>query len=181
MSVGVSVAGLDRRLSAAVDAVEVADGARSASVAGQEVTAEGAAALRAVLSRKLYEVLHTGRDASGDAPARTLRDPETEAALTRATPHREVLVSGVLAAAPGGRVVELDGLRVRVPDDVPLTEGAEGVVRLRLPAVRPALSPGFFLADGSAGRPGPGAVLRVYVRVPHCCGAAGRWSSRRWC
>ncbi|MCX4882356.1 T3SS effector HopA1 family protein [Streptomyces sp. NBC_00847] len=177
MSVGVSVAGLDRRLSAAVDAVEVADGARSASVAGQEVTAEGAAALRAVLSRKLYEVLHTGRDASGDAPARTLRDPETEAALTRATPHREVLVSGFLAAAPGGRVVELDGLRVRVPDDVPLTEGAEDVVRLRLPAVRPALSPGFFLADGSAGRPGPGAVLRVYVRVPDAWAARELWGA----
>lgn len=168
--------GLDARLSAALRTVLVAADLRTAWVAGHEVSADGAAALRALLSRKLYEILHTGRDASGDGPARTLRDPAAEAALTRATPHREVLVSGVRSAADT-RVVELDGLRVRVPGDLPLTVGARGAVQLRLPAVRPALSPGFFLADGSAGRPGPGSVLRVYVRVPDTGAARELWGA----
>ncbi|WP_018547819.1 T3SS effector HopA1 family protein [Streptomyces sp. LaPpAH-108] len=165
--------GLGAGLATAAEAVEVAADARTARVGATEVTAEGPAEMRAVLARRMYEILHTGRDASGDQPSRTLRDREFEAELSRVTPHDEVFVPCV----PGGgdRVVELDGLRVRVPADVEITETGPGAAGLRLPAARPALSPGFFLADGSAGRPGRGAVLRVYVRVPDPDAARELW------
>ncbi|MGX2996257.1 T3SS effector HopA1 family protein [Streptomyces sp. JNUCC 64] len=150
--------------------VWIADGATGDE---DEVVSESPSATRYALARVLYEVLHTGRG-TRDAPVpRTLRAPEYEARLARATPHRETRVPAVLLpgrAPDGTRVVELDGLRVAVPPSVPTRgphEAGDGpqVVTLRLPAARPLVSPGFFLVDGGTGRPDPGELLRIYLRV----------------
>ncbi|MEU4682902.1 T3SS effector HopA1 family protein [Streptomyces xinghaiensis] len=188
----------------ALAAVTTAPGATSALVEGEEVTAESAAVLRLALARVLYEVLHTGRGVRDEAPPKSLRAPAYEARLADATPHRETVVPGTdtgRRARGGGRLVEIDGLRVAVPDAVRLRAGGsahapEGAaagpggagsapegradrraVRIALPAARPALSPGFFLVDSGAGRVGPGGLLRVYLRVADAEAAPALWNA----
>ncbi|MCC3651249.1 T3SS effector HopA1 family protein [Streptomyces sp. S07_1.15] len=188
----------------ALAAVTTAPGATSALVEGEEVTAESAAVLRLALARVLYEVLHTGRGLRDEAPPKSLRAPAYEERLADATPHRETVVPGTDTgerARGGGRLMEIDGLRVAVPDAVRLRAGgssrapegagagpggtgpaAEGradrrAVRIALPAARPALSPGFFLVDSGAGRVGPGGLLRVYLRVADAEAAPALWNA----
>ncbi|MEU2049749.1 T3SS effector HopA1 family protein, partial [Streptomyces albidoflavus] len=87
-----------------------------------------------------------------------------------------------LGSAAGRRVVEIDGLRVGVPDSVTLREtgrtaGDTGhpVMLLNLPAARPLVSPGFFLVDSGTGRTGSGDLLRLYLRVADADAAPELW------
>lgn len=57
----------------------------------------------------------------------------------------------------------------------PATADGDTHVTVYIPAARPALSPGFFLADGSLGRPAKGAVLRLYTHVTEVGYAPGVW------
>ncbi|NUP24698.1 MAG: hypothetical protein HOZ81_53330 [Streptomyces sp.] len=156
--------------------VRIAPDGKTAWVRDDEVTAESASAMRFTLARTLYEVLHTGRGVKDREAPRTLRAPEYEARLAKATPHPETVAAGILTGrrtAAGRPVVEIDGLRVSVPDSVTpresgRTAGDPGrpVVLMKLPSARPLVSPGFFLVDSGAGRTsGGGALLRLYLRV----------------
>jgi hypothetical protein len=49
------------------------------------------------------------------------------------------------------------------------------VARLRVPAVRPALSPGFLVVEGSHPAEHTGSLLRVYVHVTDAGHAPGVW------
>src|SRR5690606_28361745 len=60
---------------------------------------------------------------------------------------------------------ELLDVRVKVPADRVVAEDG-GLAVVRADAIRPALSPGFFLCDGSAGTVlGAGPILRLYVHL----------------
>ena len=174
-------AGLRRTL----EDVRIAPDGRTAWVRDDEVTAESASAMRFVLARTLYEALHTGRGVKDRTPPKTLRAPDFEARLAKATPHPETVAAAILTerrSAAGRRVVELDGLRVGVPDSVTLREtgrlaGDPGrpVVMTPLPSARPLVSPGFFLVDSGAGRTGGGDLLRLYLRVADPDAAPELW------
>ncbi|MGY0070483.1 T3SS effector HopA1 family protein [Streptomyces sp. QTS137] len=176
---------LSAGLRLALEDVHIAPDGRTARVRDDEVTAESPSAMRFALARTLYEVLHTGRGVKDRESPRTLRAPDYEARLAKATPHPETVVAGILTdrrSATGRRVVEVDGLRVGVPDPVTLREtgrtaGDAGrpVVLMNLPSARPLVSPGFFLVDSGTGRTGGGDLLRLYLRVADADAAPELW------
>ncbi|MFJ8335948.1 T3SS effector HopA1 family protein [Streptomyces sp. NPDC094437] len=176
---------LSAGLRGALADVRISVDGRTAWVRDDEVNAESPSAMRFLLARTLYEVLHTGRGIKDRTPPRTLRAPDFEARLAKATPHPETVAAGVLTgqrSLAGRRVVEIDGVRVGVPDAVALREdgrtaGGSGrpVVRMELPSARPLLSPGFFLVDSGSGRTGGGELLRLYLRVADADAAPALW------
>ncbi|MFC4471890.1 T3SS effector HopA1 family protein [Streptomyces xiangluensis] len=176
---------LSAGLRLALEDVRIAPDGKTAWVRDDEVTAESASAMRFMLARTLYEVLHTGRGVKDRKPPRTLRAPDFEARLAKATPHPETVAAGLLTdqrSAAGRPVVEIDGLRVGVPDSVTLREtgrtaGDPGrpVVLMNLPSARPLISPGFFLVDSGTGRTGGGDLLRLYLRVADADAAPELW------
>ncbi|MEU1100594.1 T3SS effector HopA1 family protein [Streptomyces tibetensis] len=183
---GGAVPELAAGLRRALEDVTITSDGRTAWVREDEVSAESASAMRFLLARTLYEVLHTGRGVKDREAPRTLRAPDFEARLAEATPHRETVAAGILTGqrtASGRQVVQIDGLRVNVPDSVTLRDSgrtagdpARPVVRMNLPSARPLVSPGFFLVDSGAGRAtGGGALLRLYLRVADPDAAPGLW------
>ncbi len=96
----------------------------------------------------------------------TARDAALEEQLTAATPHQLTATEGDLVSmAEDHTRIALEGVLVRVPPAVPVQRTDGGAMRLRIPAIRPVLSPGFLLVDGSSGRPDGSAVARFYVRL----------------
>ncbi|MFF2657453.1 T3SS effector HopA1 family protein [Kitasatospora sp. NPDC058032] len=167
-------------LTDALHRVEVAGDGLRAVVGTHELTAESPRALQRQLSTTLYEVLHTGRDPEQGERPRTLRDTELEARFGRAMPHRRTRVRATLLHAPadGSYVMNHGGLRLKVPAAALMgePEGAEGSqVDVMLPAARPALSTGFFLADGSRGAVDSRPVIRVYVHLEDVDAAVEAW------
>ncbi|MFD3488778.1 T3SS effector HopA1 family protein [Streptomyces sp. NPDC058665] len=169
----------------ALDTVRITADGRTAWVGDDEVTAESPSAMRFTLARALYEVLHTGRGIRDRKAPKTLRAPEYETRIAEATPHPATVAPAVLAdrrTAAGRRVVEIDGLRLNVPDSVTLRETgrtvgdpARPVVLMVLPSARPLISPGFFLVDSGKGRTGGGDLLRMYLRVADAEQAPALW------
>jgi len=168
------------RLREALDAVLVEPGGLQATVGERELEADTPRELRQTLANTLYDVLHAGRPEDNGEQPRTLREPALEAQLAAATPQADTLVGAVLVAEEDdGAIVELDGVRVKVPTPALTQRGAPGEpAQLRLGAARPALSPGFFLADGSRGtRSRTGATRRVYVHLRTPAAAAPAWGA----
>lgn len=177
-------------LVAALDDVLVSDGGREVTFGDEEpMEAPSPAALRSAFAAKLYELLHTGprADAEEGVP-RSWRDGPLEQRLEEAMPHTAIVRQARLALLPSGSgshlVALVDGVRFSVGRDLLVDElpaevrdGAvtEWTGRLRLPAARPGLSPGFFLADGSAPRDHRETVLRVYLHVTADAHAPGVW------
>ncbi|MEU6893022.1 T3SS effector HopA1 family protein [Streptomyces sp. NPDC046557] len=142
-------------LATLLSAVRVHADTRSAHVGERHITADTAGQLRQKLITALYETFHVGHAFTEDRP-RTYRDPWLEQQLSEATPHDTTMAT---ARLDGDGLVLVDGVRVRVPEpDVVAT-------RVRMPARRPGLSPGFFLVDGSRGHSARRPLLRVYVHV----------------
>lgn len=163
----------------------IAPDGRTAWVRADEVTADSASMLRIRLAYTLYEVLHTGRGVDEHRPHAALRAPDFETRLVKATPHPETVVAATLTgqrSATGRRVVELDGLRIGVPDSVTLRETARPgdaaghrPVLMRIASARPLLSAGFFLVDSGTGRIGGRDLLRLYLRVADADAAPELW------
>ncbi|RST21055.1 hypothetical protein EF908_24150 [Streptomyces sp. WAC04770] len=186
------------RLMRALADTEVLPGALEARVGDRRIEGSSVDEVRHKLATALYERIHAGRpDQEGTGP-RSLRDAATEALLAGATPHATTRVrSRRLASEDGTAVVELDGVRVRVPEgqvvDVPVPRadatcpadaragdtGGDGAVGrevlVELASVRAALSPGFFLVDGSLGRPTGRPLLRVYLHIAAVDHAPAVW------
>lgn len=170
------------RLRDALEQVEVQAGALRATVGERVLEAETVRELRQTLANALYDVLHAGRPEDAGVQPRTLRDPELEGRLAESMPHRSTVVAAIVVADEGddGVVVELDGVRVRIPAAalVGTTAVPGEQVALRLGAARAALSPGFFLADGSRGtRARLGATRRVYVHLAEPGAAPPAWGA----
>jgi hypothetical protein len=148
-----------------------------ATVADESLTADSAVQLRQMLANAIYARLHVGSVPDTSRPKK-LRDLAVEEILLAATPHAETF-----ARCAGSRVGQqwigvLGGVRVRLPDHAvrPDPAGSSGEdLLVTLPASRAALSPGFFLADSTAGPLGGGPMLRVYVSLATVAHAEQVW------
>ncbi len=155
---------------------------RAATVGRRAVTATTPTLLRSGLTAAIYDELHAGRMPLDLPPGRSLRDPALEASLRELLPNRETIRhTRVLALGQDAALVRLDGVKVWVPATEISAEGRPArpgaPVTVRIPAARPALSPGFFLADSarpySAGEP----VVRVYIHVMTVAAALSVWDA----
>lgn len=171
---------LHPRLREMLGAVTVDADRCTARVQDAGIEADSLPALRRALANKLYEVFHAGL-AWGEGPRpRTLRDQPYERLLAAAVPHGETTLRIPAASLaphqdPAQLIVTVDGVRTVVPATAALGGAAEGHVTLRYPAARPALSAGFFLVDGSAGRPDGGVTLRLYLHIEDAQAAPDAW------
>ncbi|MFF1708240.1 T3SS effector HopA1 family protein [Streptomyces sp. NPDC058252] len=134
---------------------------------------------RGKLSAALYDTLHAGRDSQRQQP-RWIRDPAFEEKLAAATPHQYTIGTGRYAGRlDNGKILaDLPTIRVKLtPDSVegPAHREIGDLLTLRLPASRPALSPGFYLADSPNGPPPAGPLLRLYVHLTDPDEAVAAW------
>ncbi|WP_440066701.1 T3SS effector HopA1 family protein [Streptosporangium sp. OZ121] len=189
---------MTRALERALERVRVGADLTWAAVDDREITAGGPKALRKALADALYEAFHTGRDPQGEQPRRPPHDPGFEQALRAMVPHDSTRV--LATVEPGSpEVVRLNGVRVLLSPDRLGAEARDetgdetasetedetgsgagsGLWRwVTLPAVSPALSPGFLLVNGSHGHGmREGACVRVYAgaRTPEA--APGLWGA----
>ncbi|MEU6279006.1 T3SS effector HopA1 family protein [Streptomyces sp. NPDC047028] len=160
----------------------VARGATAAVAGGRDVTADDPRALRAALASELYRRHHMGRTDEEPAAPRELRDTALEARLLDAMPHRR-LTRVVEQAGEGDDrhvPVVLDGVRVLMDRErVDTTRiRTDGRLRVHLDAARPAVSPGFFLCEGTVPARGRSTgTLRVYLHVTGPDAAPAVWSA----
>ncbi|WP_214409113.1 T3SS effector HopA1 family protein [Sphaerisporangium fuscum] len=163
-----------------LDRVRISPDLTSATVDDREVGGDGPRTLRGALSIALYDAFHAGQKPRETARRKSLRDPGFEQALRAMVPHRD---SRVLAPLVPGTadVVRLHGVRVLVPA---ARLGAEaetpgGPARwVGVPAVLPALSPGFLLVNGSLGHDfEAGSCVRLYVGAETPDAAPGLWGA----
>ncbi|HWM39093.1 MAG TPA: T3SS effector HopA1 family protein, partial [Streptomyces sp.] len=162
------------RLHPVLQGAVVAEDGLTVEFEGRTVRGESLRECAGELANLLYEHVHSGVQSEAAPRPKRLRDPETEAALAAEVPHQTTLCPARTVRRQGDHVlVEIDGVRVLVPASA--MGPSDGV--LALPAARPALSPGFFLVDGSRGRPAPGPLLRVYMHIAEPQYITGVWSS----
>ncbi|MEU9502453.1 T3SS effector HopA1 family protein [Streptomyces sp. NPDC048196] len=155
-----------------LDQVTITEDLSAATVGHREIEADSPRELQRLLSAALYDVLHAGMDAEPGSLPFHIRSPEFERQLADAVPHRVAQAPGVVCVAPEAErrvvLVQREGVRVWTARDKVLTPGTltEGQhVMVSAAAARPALSPGFFLVDGSLPTLRRGPVLRVYVHL----------------
>ncbi|WP_433175443.1 T3SS effector HopA1 family protein [Actinoallomurus sp. CA-150999] len=152
-------------------------------VCGHEVHAADAAEFLEVLGQALYLAWHVRNPAVIENRPTTRRDHRLEERLVAGMPHRVTRTPVILRELPADGdllVVERDGVRVlskreAVRPGRPLQVGRP--IELRVPAARPSLSPGFFLADGSNGPPHGASILRIYIQVSGPAMVPGLWAS----
>ncbi|MEO3841979.1 T3SS effector HopA1 family protein [Streptomyces sp. CNZ287] len=159
--------------------VTVRRGGRSALAWGEELVAEGPIHLRTLLQLAVYERLHAGLALGPETwMSGARRDAAVESRLLAAMPHRDTVVRARPAEWRAGELLaDIGGVRVRVPAERVRGEADEGRVSVALPAARPALSPGYFLADGSRGGPRGTPLLRVYVHLDAAEAVPAVWSA----
>nr|WP_145487439.1 MULTISPECIES: T3SS effector HopA1 family protein [Streptomyces] len=175
------------RLRDALGRVTVAPDRTRARVDDREVEADSPREMRRLLAEALYDILHAGQYVEKGALSFRLRDEPFERVLGTAVPHERSTARARVHIPPSGGdegsrervLVERDGARVWVPvsavrEDGPLTAGQ--LVTLDVPARRPALSPGFFVVDGSLPRSPQRELLRVYVHITRWEDAAPVWA-----
>ncbi|MFF2747713.1 T3SS effector HopA1 family protein [Kitasatospora sp. NPDC058048] len=183
-----SPAPLSPALRAALGGLRITDGTPRVEVDDDLVVAADTwGELRSALAGLLYERWHAGI-VHQEGPARMPRRSETfERELIAATGHTRTVAPGVLRspveAADGGPDapvrVELGRVLVGVRPGAVRSDGPPAVGRpclVELPAVRPALSPGFLLVDGPDGSlVRAGELLRLYVHLAEPGAAPPVW------
>lgn len=153
------------------DIVIAADGL-TARVGDQEVSADYPREMTRVLAEAIYNVYHAGQPLSA-VPSR-LRDRRIEERLRAVTPQRttSAQVRLVRLAEEDDRakrvLVSYRGVRVWMPvDGVDLDGVGPGdVMTVPFPALRPAVSPGYFLVEGARGWTRVAQVMRLYFHLP---------------
>ncbi|PRW62045.1 T3SS effector HopA1 family protein [Actinopolyspora mortivallis] len=168
-----------------LNGVHISEDRCSATVSDRELEADDPNELRRLLAESLYEVLHSGQREQEELPFR-IRDEEFERELSEVVPHRTSTARARVCTPPADVegpadtvLVERDGVRVWVPAETVLdgSAGSHGsTVTLEVSALRPALSPGFFVVDGSTPRTPGGGAVRVYFNVADWRRVAGFWS-----
>ncbi len=167
----------------ALAGVTVAGDCRSGSVGGRSLEARSEAEFAYRLSHAIYEVLHVGWIAEPDDKARLGHDDAFEARLLAATPHKSVDRAASVVSADSEHVrVELDGVRVAMPaaDAAQLAGGAAQPgreVAVRLPSYRPALSPGYWVTDGTRALPARAPIVRLYAHLRSADAVLAAWQA----
>jgi hypothetical protein len=165
-------------LLAALARLTVAGDRRSGSVDGRRIEARSEAELAYRLSHAIYEVLHVGWLTEPADRARLDRDDAFEARLLAATPHTSVFRTASVMSADAERVrVELDGVRVTIPaaEAGPVAHGSQ--LAVRLPSCRPALSPGYWVADGTRALPARSPIVRLYLHLQSAGAVLAAWQA----
>lgn len=172
---------LSPALTRALESVTVQPDALAADVAGRRLEANSPRHLSIVLRWGLYEYLHAGRPADSHQTKRVLRDGDFEARLADLMPHRNTVTNARQEGQRDGELlVAIDGTRVWIPRDRLVAEApehGEGTVYVSVPAARPALSPGFFLTDGSRGRSVRRPIVRLYIHLEHIDAVPTAWEA----
>lgn len=151
-------------------------------VCGREIRAATVKEFEARLAEALYFAWHVRNPAMIEDRPWTRRDQELEERLAAGVPHRTTTTRVILREIPTDGdllVVEREGVRVRIKRDTvrpgePLHVNRS--VEQLTAAVRPALSPGYFLADGSLGSPLGSPILRVYVHLSRLEAVPDLWA-----
>ncbi|MFF7074409.1 T3SS effector HopA1 family protein [Streptomyces pseudovenezuelae] len=168
-----------------LEKVELRSDAMVAHIDGHKLEGNSPRHLSVMLRWGLYEFLHAGRAPDTYKTKGVVRDGGLEAELTHVMPHRDTVTSArVEGRRDGELLVSIDGTRVWVPEERRIAEAPEhgdGVVYLSMPAARPALSPGFFLADGTRGRSVRKPILRVYVHLRDIDVVPAAWAAVLHC
>ncbi|WP_431954628.1 T3SS effector HopA1 family protein [Actinacidiphila sp. bgisy167] len=155
---------LAARVAGLLDEVKVFDGGHRAETGGEVYESSSPQALISQLASVLYQTLHTGRSTPLEATPRTWRDAAFDARLSQVLEGRTLTREAtVVGSGAEHTTVILDGLRVSVPSSS-LCEGGQTTAQVLVPAARPGLSPGFFLA-GSQAPTGTGPSLRLYAHL----------------
>ncbi|MER6037938.1 T3SS effector HopA1 family protein [Streptomyces sp. NPDC001835] len=171
-------------LECALEKIELQSDGMVAHVDGHKLEANSPRHLSVLLRWSLYDFLHSGRGPDTYKSKDVVRNVTLEAELARVMPHQETITSARVDGRRGGELLaSIDGTRVWVPEHRKLADAPGGgeVVYLSMPAARPALSPGFFLADGSRGRSVRKPVLRVYAHVRSIEAVPGVWAAALRC
>ncbi|MFD8546289.1 T3SS effector HopA1 family protein [Streptomyces sp. NPDC059649] len=160
--------------------VHVAADRSSATVRGRRIEAETPRELRRLLSDALYNELHAGLSMEDRLLPFQLRDAAFEEELAKGVPHQETTARGLVRVVGGeAHVIELGGVFVRVPADRVRVDGAVAagsVVDVVNTSMRPRLSPGFFLVEGT--RPHRSVdLLRVYIHIKEWTAAPQAWKT----
>ncbi|MGH3158833.1 MAG: T3SS effector HopA1 family protein [Streptosporangiaceae bacterium] len=168
------------RLAAALELIAVSADCRTGRVNGREVSAGSAAALRHKLGQEIYAELHVGHRRETPAGPGFSRDEKFEADLLAVTPHRYLTREVPILGEDGDDFrVEMEGVKVRLPRAhvTGPPDRVAGRLVCRVPATRPALSPGFFVAEGSHRRGEHDPLLRVYVHLRTRVAAIAAWAA----
>ncbi|MEW1671748.1 T3SS effector HopA1 family protein [Streptomyces noursei] len=160
--------------------VHVAADRSSATVGELRIEAETPRELRRLLSDALYNELHAGLSMEDRPLPFQLRDAAFEEELAKGVPHQETTALGLVrVTGDEAHVVEFGGVRVRVPADRIRADGAVSpgsVVGVVNTSMRPGLSPGFFLVEGT--RPHRSVdLLRVYIHIKEWTAAPQIWQA----
>jgi hypothetical protein len=165
-----------------IQAIRVAENRLTAWIDDREIVADTPREMRRLLSNGIYNVFHSGQP-DAHVPSQ-LRDSGLEAKFAEAVPHRDITVPARVLSEPVqdadgavGQLVGRDGVRFWAPQSaVRAADAMPGdIVDLVVPSVRPALSPGFFLVDGSRQQVGGAGVLRVYIHIGEVQQAVAVW------
>ncbi len=145
----------------------------------RELSSSGDIVPLATLSRKIYERLHAGWTRPLGAQMR-IRDSVLEDTYLGGVPHALAPIPvEVIDTDSQSTTLSVDGVRVRASTSAIQESGTRVVVGrqvLPMPAVRPWLSPGFFLVDGGSGRPSGTSLVRVYVAMDSTTSAIDVWA-----
>ncbi|MET9535788.1 T3SS effector HopA1 family protein [Streptomyces sp. NPDC006649] len=176
----INAAQLAPRIADALRTIDVEPGGLKATTPTETIESDNAAALAKRLSSELYQILHVGRTEAISSRPRTYRDRDLDRLFAVAMPHRHTQAPVVIhehRPEQEEAIAELGGLRLRVQPSAltPLPNSLPGRSLLTLPAARPGLSPGFFLADGSLGMDRTGDALRLYVHLTNPEAAPSVW------
>ncbi|WP_446664894.1 T3SS effector HopA1 family protein [Flexivirga sp. B27] len=176
---------MSRTLTTALDDLDHDHDAGTVVVDGETFDSGDEVRFRQALGVALYRAWHSGAAAPSES-VDPRRDLAFEELLREATPHRSSRTPAVIRSnvvdGPVGPHVLYDVGRVRV--QLPLKDAPQPLpdvgtrTILELPAIRPALSPGFFLVNGSAGGSAGGAgdpTLRVYIHMAESSMAPAVW------
>jgi hypothetical protein len=165
-------------LLAALAGVTVAEDCRSGSVGGRDIEARSEAEFAYRLSHAIYEVLHVGWVAEPSDKARLGRDDAFEARLLAATPHTSVVRTASVVSSDADHVrVELDGVRVAVPVPEAAQVAPGSPMEVRLPSCRPALSPGYWVTDGTQALPAHSPIVRLYLHLQSAGAVLAAWQA----
>ncbi|MBB6174686.1 hypothetical protein HNR23_004746 [Nocardiopsis mwathae] len=172
--------GVNRSLLEALHGVELEQETATAGVGEDRIAADSTRELQARLAAAFYGQWHVGNPlAQETSPGGALYDQDLADLLRSRVPHEAASVTAQVRGRDGSAaVVVLDGLRVAVPSDALPEDASPGdPVELSIDPVRPALSPGFLLADSSRGRPSGGPLLRCYVHIVDAVAAPDIWGT----
>jgi hypothetical protein len=173
--------GLAPGLLAALAQATVAEDCRAGSIGDRHIEARSEAEFAYRLGYAIYEVLHVGWTAEPADKARLSHDDAFEARLLAATPHASVVRTATVVSADAEHViVELDGVRVQIPaaeaGQLRRDSGSGGSrISVTLPSYRPALSPSYWVTDGTRALPARTPIVRLYIHLQTAGAVLAAW------